>query len=347
VLKTRTALFLITGGLFIGGTIQLVISGSSIPATPQHTAAPVVQQANSATIHQEPATAIDFKLVPPKAGAPLEQWIAFAHQVKNTNTGSQHHNRDYTTPLLPWYVYIARQSPEAIYTLYQDRSINSRIIGHLIQFGLLPNWYEELEGAQQLLLREEVALIHLAVHRGSEFARAELISLIRENEGRLSSVEAAPLRFALSGMQDHEVDQLLTRMSRGEIRIDPRSLRGLMQEPRLKGRESEMLAILHQQEGGRSSSRSMSSYFLHGAELGDADYVQELITDVHDNDQQPTNFYCAACALALVTDGLMGRELVEAAKQGRGITVTKQGKRDQLPGSTHEYQLNISDGGQR
>jgi hypothetical protein len=71
------------------------------------------------------------------------------------------------------------------------------------------------------------------------------------------------------------------------------------------------------------SSRSMSSYFLHGAELGNTDYLDSLIGDAADNANQPRNFYCAACGLALVSDGLLGSTLIEAVANGQRIDVER------------------------
>lgn len=339
--KTSVALLLILAGLAVGGASQLVISGATATVVPIARPTPPPIRSSSA---DEPKERLHFNLVPPATGATNAEWLAFAHQVHDTETGSQHDNSDYTTPLLPWYAYIARQNPHAIYTLYQERNINDRIMGHLIQFGLLPQWYEEMEGAQKLLLSEPAALINLAVQRGSDFARAELISLLRNGEAQRGRVGAGPLLFAISGMRDDEIDKLLTQLGSGALRLDPRSLRTLMQEPRVESRESEMLAILRvqAQRYGSSSSRSMSSYFLHGAELGAQDYVSNLVADVQDNDGQPTNFYCAACYLALVSDGMVGKTLTQAVQAGRTVAVADY-LRDGRSG--HEYQLSLVQGG--
>lgn len=346
--STRTTLTLLLLGMITGAASQLVISGAP-PATTAAAPATTTTTAQPAMLAAPADEAKAYTLLsPPPPGADKAQWLQFAHRVKETKTGSRHDNRDYTTPMLPWYVYIARQSPETIYTLYEDHTIGSRTLAHLIQFGLLPDWYEQLEGARKLLLSEPQALINLAVHRSIAFARAELVSLLRENESQKISVSAGPLLFALSGMQDHEVDYILSQMRNGTMRIDPRSLRRLMLEPRLKGREDEMLqAMRTQAENGYNSpkSRSMSSYFLHGAELGAADYVSNLINDVSDNNSQPTNFYCAACALALVSDGLTASSLIDAVKQGRSITIAD---RANIPTyfespSEHEYLLSLTE----
>lgn len=344
MLSTRNSLLFILLGIIAGAISQLVVSGASKPVTIKTV---VVETPKPVIIKPDPVDSMAFaNLSPPPLDAPEEQWLTFAHQVKNTKTGSRHDNSDYTSPLLPWYVYIARHSPEAIYTLYKERAINSRIMGHLIQFGLLPEWYEEMGDARKLLLNESSALINLAVHRGSDFARKEVISLLRENESKPISVRVGPLLFALPAMQAQEVDNMLAQMRDGSMRIDPRSLRALMLEPRLKGRSSEMLAIMRTQARGSYSSprsRSMSSYFLHGAELGGVDYVEYLIGDAKENNSQPTNFYCAACALALMSDGIAGSALLDALAQEKHIAVQQRSD----TGSGHEYLLRISEGGVR
>lgn len=345
MLSTRTTLIFILLGAFAGTSFQLVVSGAKTTAPVQQ--ATITPPQAEMLAAAPPASVTIDNLTPPPPGASRAQWLSFAHQVSGTKTGSRHDNRDYTSPLLPWYVYIARQSPEAIYSLYQDRTINKRILGHLIQFGLLPEWYQQLPDARKLLLNEPAALINLAVHHSSAFAREELISLLREYESQMGSISAGTLLFAISGMQDHELESILSQLQNGTMRIDPRSLRHLMLEPRLENRDSDVLAIMRTQEkGGYNSgkSRSMSSYFLHGAELGAADYVEKLIHDAKDNNDQPTNFYCAACSLALVSEGLVGADLIDAVTAGKQIKVEDRTVTDIYfePDGEKTYLLNIA-----
>lgn len=314
----------IIAGVLLGSCLQLVISGRALHATttPQRTPTlqplpAVVQTANA------PAPIILFsQLVPPADEAPTAEWLNFAHQVKETRTDTRHDNNDYTTPLLSWYVYIARHHPDAIYEFYASRNINDRLFSHLLQFGLLPDWYEKLPNASQLLLKDSTALINLATHRGIDFARGELITAIRGKQGERFSIEGDHLLFAMSAMDSYEIEQLFSRIQQGAIVVDPRDLRALGFVPELAGKERELLAAIAAQGTRGYSQRAMSSYFLHAAELGGTSYVEQMLPDAQDNAAQPTNFYCAACYLALVSDGLIGSTLIDHVNKHDRLYVT-------------------------
>ena len=52
--------------------------------------------------------------------------------------------------------------------------------------------------------------------------------------------------------------------------------------------------------------------------------MKQFISDAQDNDKQPTNFYCAGCSLALVSDGLVGSPLIWAVQEGKEVQIIEQ-----------------------
>ena len=74
-------------------------------------------------------------------------------------------------------------------------------------------------------------------------------------------------------------------------------------DPRFETRWAKLLALIVEHAYGE---RYMSSYMIDGALLGNEVYLRTMIADAADNAEQHTNFYCAACGLALTSDGLLG-----------------------------------------
>ena len=334
----------LAAGIGIGTCLQLVISGRALQYQP---VSPVPPPNAAIAIAPPPPDLLFTHLVPPTDDASTERWLAFAQQVKATDNGTRHDNYDYTTPLLPWYVYIARRHPEAIYRFYAERQIGARTFSHLLQFGLLPEWYQRLPDARALLLKDSTALINLATHQGLDFARAELIGAIRERREERFSIDGDHLRLAMGAMDGNEVLQLFARVQSGEIIVDPRHLRPLETVSELNGMQGELLTAIATQALKGYADRGMSSYFLHGAELGEAHYVEEMLKDAGDNAGQPNNFYCAACYLALVSDGLIGSTLIEHLDDGDRVYVTARDSANPFFGTSgeREYLLSLQPAG--
>lgn len=259
-------------------------------------------------------------LQPPSADAPTHEWVAFGRSLPEVDSGQRYGNHGITTPILVWYALIARNRPEAIYQLHAEKVVGDSQLGHLIQFGLLPDWYEHLENADALILTDGAALTSLAVAEGIDFARRRFADAFLAAEGRRRRLSMENLRFSLASMNEAEIAAVLPKLQSGTFDVDARGLRRLMLGGRFDDAREAVLALM---VDNGSSSRSMSSYFVHGAELGHADYVDGLIGDAADNARQPTNFYCAACGLALVTDGLLGTPLIEAVAGGRRVRLER------------------------
>jgi hypothetical protein len=261
-------------------------------------------------------------LKPPKPGDPVEHWMAFGRAVNAVDTGSRYSKSGQTTPMLGWYAYLAKHHPEAVYRLYNEGVVTGDHLGHLFEVGLAPGWDEYVQDVDKLLLSERAALANLAVAKGVEYAQRRVIDAFFARSDLRIQLQLESLRFALPAMTDDEVERFIPHLRNSLYRPDPRRFRGMLQSDRFAGREGELLSLIVEYA---YSSRSMSSYLVDGALLGNSHYVHELLSDLSDNAKQPTNFYCAACGLALATDGVIGSALLQAIGNGQPLAVSHDG----------------------
>ncbi|MGL6161168.1 hypothetical protein [Microbulbifer sp.] len=251
-------------------------------------------------------------LTPPGNGAPGREWQNFLAQLNQVDTGERYSNGGATTPLLPWYAYIAKHNPQALYKNLNSGDFDSSKFNHLLQMGMLGDWYQYVESIDKLLLGSEQALLSYALARGGEEARRKVteafFNIARDSDRTHPlSLELENIRFAAPAMNPQERQILLDSLLQGPFKIDPRSVRRLTL---LEDMNREKLRALI--EKFQYSHKSMSSYMTTAALLGEAKYISVMAGDARDNDGQPTNFYCSVCGLALAADGLIGEPLVQA-----------------------------------
>ena len=272
----------------------------------------------------------------PALNAPLQDWVEFAHELDSIDLGKGRRNSGVATPLLGWYAYIAKHRPDVIYQLFSDDVISRRKLSHLIEFGLLPGWYDSIEKTEDLILADGHALVSLVGEIGEEPARRAVIDAFFSESASAGDLSIANLKFSLSAMTSDERGDVLARLENGPFRLDPRDIRLLIYDDQFRRKEFALLDLINQAAmvGAYSDQRSMAAYFHDAAELKGYDYLDKLIEDVADNAGQPTNFYCAACSLAIIADGLLGSPLVDAASKNRPINISLR---------DGEYSLTIGD----
>ena len=278
---------------------------------------------NSANIEQLLA------LKAPQKDAPLNAWYQFALSLDSVDLGKRFGNSDVTTPLLAWYALIAKQKPAVIYKLYNQGKIGNRKLEHLLRYGFLQYWQQHIDKVDQLLLKNEQAVMSLAVNKGEGHARRQVADAFLKLGKSLSTnstreLEISLLRFAMKAMSPSELDEVLPILQRGNFKVDPRDIIQLRQTALFKDKQAELLALItYYSNSAGYSSRMMSKYLVHAALLGDKSSLQAMIDDAEFNAKQPTNFYCAACGIAMSADGLLGMPLINAAKRDRIIIQTK------------------------
>ncbi|MDJ0848639.1 MAG: hypothetical protein QNK04_09700 [Myxococcota bacterium] len=331
----RVRMLLLLGPILLGlmGGAAARLADTARPGVQQTTAVWELGELDE-TVFEETAD-IDalLALVPPEPGDPTGRWVEFGRAVRATDTGTRDRGERLTTPVLVWYAHIAKHEPEAIYRLHDEGVVTESHLGQLLEFGLAPDWHDRIRDADALILTSSEALSSLAVQKGAEHARRRFVDAFFAPRQRKIQLDLEGLRFALPAMTDAEIERVVPHLERGPYRLDPRRLRRLLQSDRLEGAEGALLSLIAEHA---YPSRSMSSYFVDGALLGNVEYVDELISDLADNARQPTNFYCAACGLALTSDGLLGSALLRAREREQrlalehersAITITAAGER--------------------
>ena len=331
-MKTSWLALPIALGLLLGALLKLFLVAGSTSADIEIAAKP----ADAIEANKQPTLAVDEKvfaetadidailaLQPPGKNASEQQWLDFAEQLDRIDTGSRYSNSNHTTPLLSWYAYIARHSPETIYRLYNQKQFNNARLGHLISFGLLPDWYKYIWDVGLLVLENNEALASIALHAGDKVATDLFIDAFFDSTLGQRRLHIENLRYALPYMSQQQREKVTPLLQSDVYIIDPRKISRLLLSDTFSAHSAELLDILNHaaSQGSYRHSRSMASYYLDGAHLGDDIYIDLLIRDAKNNAKQPTNFYCSACSLALITDGLLGSALIEASQQKLSLNI--------------------------
>lgn len=255
-----------------------------------------------------------LELSPPADNAPDEKWNAFLVELRQTDIGGRNRHNGVNNPLLPWYAYIARHRPEVLYRNLGTREFDTSKFDHLLKMGMLGDWHLHVSRPDELLIGNSSALQALARTHGTDTAREKVIEaffrLARQPEGTYQ-LRPENLRFAAPALSPAQRRILLDTLLTGPFRLDPREVRRLAL---LDEMDPHKLRALIRKFS--YPEKSMSSYMITAAQLGEKEYVGILAADAPDNAKQPTNFYCSVCGLALASDGLIGEPLAEAVSEG-------------------------------
>ncbi len=261
----------------------------------------------------------------PRPGASPEIWRAFFEELQLIPSG-RFRGFSATHPLMALFAYTAKHQPELFYAKMSQSTGIKSMVSVLISRGLLLDWYQQVEQPQRWLLASPEAVKGLARKLGiSQAKRLTAEAFLTVKEPQLT-VNLYILRFAADAMNPTELAQVIDRLLRGEFKYDPRQVKGLIDLPAIG--KTELVQLIKR---AAYPSRSMSSYMATALRLGDTEYVNTLALDVEYNAKQPNNFYCSGCALALYTDGLIGRDLAAAARAGQVAAQLDSGATESSP----------------
>ena len=247
-----------------------------------------------------------------------QDWYKFAIQLIDTPTAKRHRSI-YISPLLIWYVYIAKHNPKTIYDLFNNDQLSIAAYGHLIQFGFLDDWWEHTDEFNSLIMENGEALLSIIFSEGEAEARMIYIRSFFEivKTQKTFRIDVDNFVFALEAMNQAQKRDALDLFKIKKITIDPRHVELLTQTEHWQISDHDILSLI-QINSFKHSDRMMSSYFTGAAKYGDDKYFNLLLNDAPHNDSQPKNFYCSACALALISDGVLGTPLIEQVnKRGK------------------------------
>lgn len=274
-----------------------------------------------------------LSLTPPADNANIDEWFLFLQQLNNTPLAKRHDNSGATTPLMAWYAYTAKHKPEALIQAYGKYGFHQSKLDVLIRYGLLQDWDKFVDDPSDILLDSSAALAAYAYYHGTDQAKGTyktaLFQRLQLMDTRKQRIDLENIPFIMGTLSNEEVTTLSQLLLNRPIIIDPRDIKLLTATKRFK--RNDLLALMRRHA---YQSKTMSSYKLHGVQLGAAEYINDVIPDMTTNAKKPTNFYCAACVLAVATDGLIGEPLLAAFQQGL-IKIE--------PEQNNEYTLSLTD----
>ncbi len=221
--------------------------------------------------------------------------------------------------LIGFVAYLAKYKPHLAMQWVDEKVVNVPVFNHLVQMGLLKNWFVLSNNPDYLVKRSQIGLLRLALNQGVE--KAESIAMnaflhtsheiksqeqIRK-ESRQNPVSMVNLRFAMDAMRADQLRRLEELLINKQINIDVNDIAQIASVfPK-----STLLTII---DDYATVDASRQAYAFDAVKLGDESVVQQILDDYvqHIGDdstfrqQAYTHFSrCPICALALNTDGLI------------------------------------------
>ena len=261
-----------------------------------------------------------LSLTLPDKNASVDAWYRFALSLDDLELGQRYDNSADATPLLSWYTLIAKYKPQALYKLYNQGKLNEMKFNHLLRFGYLKYWDESIVDTDEVLLSNSQAVLTMAYHKGVNKTRVHVkqafFKLAETQLGRTKKpdLDIENLLFAIKGMSNEEKTKVPVLLKSGVFSIDPQYLYRLKLDETFNDNQLIVALIKQYSEKIRDKEKVFASYMVDGALLGSKQYIQTMIDNVEFNADQRRADYCAACGLALSTEGLIGFPLINASK---------------------------------
>lgn len=250
----------------------------------------------------------------PVADAGLDEWSRYLDELNQLEASNELFGSSNHSKLGALYAYVALEKPEVIYQRLSRSAFDLGKTANLLQAGLLHDWYEYVVNPDDLLLSNEVFLLSFIAKYGQAAAQKAITQAFFNLSSSIlpARIDPGVIAYAYPAMAEQQKKGVITLMKNPQVRYDPRDVIKLMYLNALD--KADLVELIENQA---YSNKSMSSYMGHAALLGGSSYLNTFLKDMVDNDKQPTNFYCAACTLALSTEGLVGQPLLDTRSQGR------------------------------
>jgi hypothetical protein len=260
-----------------------------------------------------------------------ERWRGFLNDLMSVRGGSVEGKMGYGTPLLGFLTYVAEHKPALLMEYIESGQIEFQTLDGLIQRGVMVDWRNYSSKPNRVLRESQMALLRLAndvgIRTAQNYAKEAFLDLVRSPTGEISLVN---LRFALEVMSVNEREQIyevLQRPSTNYLQFSITQLKGIYSA-------SEILNLVRLKESGVDSWKR--AFEVDALLLGDGSRVlsmlnskvdDRIIEELKANGSKETHErssekkrYCVICILALGTDGLIGKPLIDAHQEA-GTTV--------------------------
>ena len=269
-----------------------------------------------------------LKITAPDKTASVDAWYRFALSLDDLDLGERYSNKDNASPVLSWYTLIAKYKPQALYKLYNQGKLAEYKFNHLLQFGFLKYWDESVNNVDKVLLTNNQAVLRMAFNKGVDATRQRVkrafFNVANQKKTPLETfnIDVEILLFAMKTMTMDEKKQVLPALESGIFDIDPQYLYRLKLNETFND-DATIVSLIEQfskkerftnRERDYSDNKVLSRYMSDATLLGSEQYIQTLIDDVEFNAGQPIDEYCAACGLALATEGLIAYPLINTSK---------------------------------
>ena len=315
----KTNLFQLFASLLVGvvlGVWQLLPQSPALAPLPKKLAKWEVDSNYRNTAEIEPLLSLTL----PEKNASVDAWYRFALSLDDLELGERYDNNADATPLLSWYTLIAKYKPQALYKLYNQGKLNEMKFNHLLRFGYLKYWDESVANIDEVLLSNSQAVLTMAYHKGTDATRKRvkqaLFKLSQSQIGKTKkpNLNIENLLFAMKTMTHEERLKVPALLESGIFDINPQNLYRLKLDKTLSNKQFIAALIKQYSEKITDKDKTFASYMADGALFGNKQYIQSMIDNVEFNADKRRADYCAACGLALSTEGLIGFPLINASK---------------------------------
>jgi hypothetical protein len=292
----------------------LLDSQGNNQATPEIKAAPVVfsPEPDEKIYKNTPDLDAISALSIPNPSEPIEQWERFWINIEALDLGPSGSPMGSTSPILAFYVYIAKHQPDLFYQKMNFMISHYSFVEKIMRLGLLGDWYDHVNKPDRWLLISKGAVKSLVAKVGEEKGRRLVANAFIFSSLNSVKVSLYNLRFASGAMTKAETELVLDRLLSEKFKYDPREVKALIGVNTISNKQ--LIQLIKTQA---YSQKSMSSYMTSALRAGDPEYVYVMAKDAANNADQPTNFYCSGCSLSLYTEGLIGDALVDAASNNK------------------------------
>ena len=270
---------------------------------------------NQQILHNLPDLKAIAEIKMPLPDSDDQHWSIFADQLIELD---QNYNRQigrnskitHFSPHIALLAYMAKYQPERVIGLVEQKAVTISAFDHLIQMGLLKNWYELANDPDQLIRASRVGLLRLALNQGvnqsEEIAKKAFLNSDSADNKSLP-VSLVNLRFALNSMNDSDKLRIADLLQGNTFNFDIneiRQLRGIFSDETLLSLISNNI----------DQHRTRQQFWFDAAQMNSQTAVETMLSDYskHLGDDKKVASYdykksaaCNICFLALTTDGLM------------------------------------------
>jgi hypothetical protein len=250
----------------------------------------------------------------PSSSASLDEWESHLDALDLLEKSHKLFGRSNRSNLGSLYAQVALEKPEIIYERLNNKNFNINKAASLLEAGLLVDWYEHVDNTDELLLENVIFTLSYAASQGQSNAKKRVAQAFftMSKAAKPQTVRLETIAYAYPAMTIQQQKNIIPLLKSSKFKYDPRDVAKLVYLNVFK--PEDLIGLIKDKA---YSQKSMSSYMSDATLLGDISYIRTFANDAHNNDKQPTNFYCSACTLVISTDGLIGEPLLQAVSENR------------------------------